>query len=926
MRGELVAIDLETTGLDHRSDAIIEVGAVRFAEGRVLAEYSTFVSPGIPIPEYITRLTGIRTQDVAGAPKIEAVLPEIEAFVAGAPVVAHNISMDMAFLQGRHRILKNAIRLDTYELAAILMPTAARYNLGSLSSALNVPQGQAHRALDDARMTSYLYWELWNKALYQPRGLLEEIITLSQDLDWEARRFFSAALADCKNNDLIPVSRAFALPPLSSPILQPVDDPQPVDSGAVAAVFNAGGSLEDSLETYEERPQQLLMANTVADAFSEHKHIMVEAGTGTGKSMAYLVPSVLWAKANNRPVVISTYTINLQEQLMTKDIPAVRKALKLPFDAVLLKGRGNYLCPRRLETLRRRRPTSIGELRTLAKILVWLTETETADRGEISLRGPGEFAVWHRLSAEDEHCTQHRCRTAMEGTCPFYKARKAAESAHLIIANHALLVADAASGGRVLPEYTHAVIDEAHHLEEAITSGMTFLINLDTFSNRLSDLGGLQSGLLGELLSSFKPIASDKESLRLEVFVQTVEEATRAMKGYVERFFSALQAFIKDSHNPRGAEYTTFFRITPQHRQRASFDEVGSHWVTLREYLEVLSGKLDQLNTWLAKFEERGVLLQSDFMFSVETAARYFDEVRANLQAMIKQPDAGMIYWLELGQAGNDLPSIHIAPLNVGTLTDEHLWSKKQSVVLTSATLRSGEGVDFLCERLRLENTEVLDVGTPFDYRESTLLYLAHDIPEPNDRVGYQRAVERGIIELAAALDGRVLVLFTSYSQLRQTAQAVAPRLALGGITVYDQSDGSSRQALVDGFTSSEKAVLMGTRSFWEGVDIPGPSLSALVITRLPFTVPTDPIFSARSELYANPFEEYAVPDAVLRFRQGFGRLIRRATDRGVVTIFDSRITNKGYGATFLESLPECTVHYGPLDGLAQAARQWLEH
>jgi DNA polymerase-3 subunit epsilon/ATP-dependent DNA helicase DinG len=256
---------------------------------------------------------------------------------------------------------------------------------------------------------------------------------------------------------------------------------------------------------------------------------------------------------------------------------------------------------------------------------------------------------------------------------------------------------------------------------------------------------------------------------------------------------------------------------------------------------------------------------------------------------------------------------------------DRYIWSAKESVVLTSATLRTGDSFSYVGERLHLEDVELLDVGSPFDYESSTLLYLPTDIPEPNDRVGYQRALERGIIELAAALNGRVMVLFTSYTQLRQTAQAITPRLALGGITVYDQSDGSSRQALLDGFMTNEKAVLMGTRSFWEGVDIPGDSLSALVITRLPFAVPTDPVFSARGETYQNSFEEFAVPDAVLRFRQGFGRLIRRATDRGVVTVFDSRILTKGYGMVFLESLPTCTLKQGPLDGLAPAAKQWLE-
>jgi DNA polymerase-3 subunit epsilon/ATP-dependent DNA helicase DinG len=244
---------------------------------------------------------------------------------------------------------------------------------------------------------------------------------------------------------------------------------------------------------------------------------------------------------------------------------------------------------------------------------------------------------------------------------------------------------------------------------------------------------------------------------------------------------------------------------------------------------------------------------------------------------------------------------------------------------MTSATLRTDSGFDFIRERLHAQNIDTLSLGSPFNYKKSTLIYLPDDMPEPNDRHHYQKALERGLVSLADALNGRVLVLFTSYAQLRQTAEAIRPLLALGNITVYDQSDGSSRQALLDGFKSTEKAVLLGTKSFWEGVDIPGDSLSALVITRLPFAVPTEPIFAARSETFTDPFKEYALPDAILRFRQGFGRLIRTQNDRGVVAIFDRRILSKSYGESFLNALPECTVERGALKNLPEKAKAWID-
>lgn len=927
MRGELVALDLETTGLDHTQDAIIEVGAVRMVEGKILDEFSTFVDPGVNIPPHITHITGINSRDVAGAPKIDSVLPQIAAFVGNAPVIAHNISLDMGFLQQRHGILRNVRKIDTYELAAILMPRAPRYNLHSLTNEAGIPLAHAHRALDDARATALFYWYLWGRLGAIPRGTLQEIIDMGRDLNWDALHIFETALQSTQGGEEREYSSLFSPMETMPQSLKPHEAIRSIDSDKTVAAVEPGGVLNKHLPIYERREQQQAMARAIVDAFNQEQHLMVEAGTGTGKSIAYLLPAVHWATTNNVPVVISTNTINLQDQLIDKDIPLLQSALAdegIHFTASVLKGRGNYLCPRRLTTVRRRRPTSLAELRTLAKILVWLLDSHTGDRGEISLRGPVEFAVWQRLSAEDEGCSLDRCMAAMHGTCPFFKARKSAEGAHILIVNHALLISDAASQNRVLPDYDYLIIDEAHNLEDAITGGLTFRVDHSALLRRIADLGGPNRGLLGEILANVRGSVPDKDTARLELFIQTIDEATSLMRSHVERYFEQLLTFLNDIHNARSGEYVTMVRITPQHRSRAAFGDVQAAWGMLAEYFEVIGDAMRRLTKAMHKLRQYEVPGYEDFIFSTETAAEYLDEIHAQLKAFSLEPDANMIFWLSIGQGAGELPTLNSAPLHIGGMMDQYLWQNKRSVILTSATLRTNETFDFLRSRLDASSAQTLEVGSPFNYRDSTMIYVPNDMPEPNDKNPYQRAVERGIIELAASLDGRVLVLFTSYSHLRQTAQAIAPRLALGGITVYDQSDGSSRQALVEGFKTNEKAVLMGTRSFWEGVDIPGESLSALVITRLPFAVPNDPVFSARSEAYPRPFDDYAVPDAILRFRQGFGRLIRSSTDRGVVAIFDKRVISKGYGANFLEVLPDCIVQQGPLEGLGQAAKKWL--
>jgi ATP-dependent DNA helicase DinG len=928
MRGELVAIDLETTGLDTMKDAIIEVGAVKLRDGEIVDEFATMVNPGRPIPSQITHITGIRDEDIAGAPLIDSVLPQISAFAGTAPVIAHNISHDMGFLRYQHGILKDNARIDTYELASVLLPRAPRYNLNSLTQQMGISLDNAHRALSDARATALLYWALWQKTLALPRSIVTEIDSASRGLDWDAAIVFAAARRE--QGITAPGSEpdgGFSADFETAASQENVShqnhaDRQPKDV-TVSDILGDGGLLTQDMPGFEYRPQQLEMAQAISKALSDSKHLMAESGTGTGKSIAYLVPAILHSIRNNERVVISTNTIALQDQLISKDIPELRTALGIEFSASVMKGRANYLCPRRLETVRRRQPSSAIELRTLAKIMVWLLESSTGDRGEISLRGPVENTVWQRLSAQDEGCTANRCQADMRGICPFFKARQASESANLIIVNHALLISDANSENRVLPDYRYVVIDEAHQLEDAVTNGLSIHIDQTALIRRLADLGGPNRGLLGDILSRVHNHAPHKTTMKLEQFIQQIGQAASMMEVHIQALFAALSSFLEDIRRTQNNEYVTLVRIGAQEREKSGFSQVQSAWATLDEFIQVIGEAMLQLTGGLQHLKKHNIPDLDELRSSAETAAHYLQVTRQHLNSVILSPDNNTIYWLSLNQ-GDDSPVIHTAPLHIGPLVEQHLWHNKESVILTSATLRTQDNFDFIRNRLYADSAAAIEVGSPFNYRDAALIYLPTDIPEPTDRHGYQRAVERGIIELATALDGRVLVLFTSYSQLRQTAQAIAPRLALGDIVVYDQSDGTSRQALLDGFKSGNKAVLLGTRSFWEGVDIPGATLSALVIVRLPFSVPSDPIFAARSETYRDTFSQYALPDAILRFRQGFGRLIRTDSDRGVVTIFDSRIIHKGYGAEFLASLPDCTNQNGPLDKLPEVARNWI--
>ncbi len=932
MREVFVTLDLETTGLNAEEDAIIEVGAARFQAGKVLDTFSTLINPGRSVPDRVTAITGIRTEDLVGKPSIRQVIGDLREFVGSHPIVGHRIDFDLSFLSS-YGVGSGNLAIDTYDLASVMLPTAPRYNLNSLTSQVGLELEHAHRALDDATATGQLYWVLWERILALPLDTLQEIVEASRDIEWSAGSVFVAALQERSKTALTgqPARRAPVenvedlFKPDRKPWapLRPNADLKLLDVEQLAGLIEEDGRIAQAFPGYEHRPQQVEMLRKVAEAFNEGEHLMVEAPTGVGKSMAYLLPALYWATQNNERVVISTNTINLQDQLINKDLPGLSDALGLAFRAAVLKGRGNYLCPRRLLTLRRRTPTSISELRVLAKILVWLLESDTGDKGELTLRGLEENAIWSRLSAEDEGCTLERCGDQMHGACPFYKARRAAESAHVIVVNHALLLADVQIGSRVVPEYQYLIVDEAHHLEEATTNGLSFSINQATLQRRLDDLGGMRRGLLGDVLRSTRGSVPGKYFTQIESYVQIVSEALEAMGRHAERFFEILYRFLESTGELKPGEYSSQVRITDALRHQPQWGQVEEGWDLLSQFTQAISSAMARLAKGLAGLNEFDVPNFDDLLSSVQAAARHLEEVHRQLGAFSISPQDNVIYWVQVDQDGTRL-SIHAAPLHVGPLLEQHLWTAKRSVILTSATLRTGGTFEYVRDRLNAFEVVEAVVGSPFDYEKSTLVYVPTDMPDPSRRDDYQRAVERGLIELAAATRGRLLGLFTSYAQLRQTAQNIAPRLALGNITVFDQSDGTSRQALLDGFVKTERSVLLGTRSFWEGVDIPGQDLSALVIVRLPFAVPSEPVFAARSEQYDDSFMNYAVPDAVLRFRQGFGRLIRTKTDRGVVVLFDSRVITKKYGQVFLDSLPGCTLRRGPLAELPRAAVEWI--
>ncbi len=927
----IVSLDIETTGLDENREAIIEIAAVKFNGRRIEDEFSTLINPGKAIPDFITGLTGIDNAMVRQAPRLRDIAHELTAFVGDAPILGHNVKFDIGFLR-RAGLFEFQQTLDTYELASVLMPTASRYNLGSLGQQLNIPLPATHRALDDARVTQAAYVRLFEMACELPLETLTEIVQLGDFVDWDAGWVFQQALQirAKQGTQAKRVKTASFSGPMfdsakreSSTPIQKTEEPTPIDPEEIASVLEYGGPFSQYFESYEHRPEQVEMLKAVANALSTGNHLIVEAGTGVGKSFAYLVPAAYFATQNNTRIVVSTNTINLQDQLIKKDLPNLKAALNLDVRTAVMKGRSNYLCPRRLDFMRSHGPKDATEMRVLAKIIVWMLDNTSGDRNEINLTGPTERDAWMRLSAEDDNCTTETCMGRMGGACPFQRAKQAAQSSHILVVNHALLLSDVASGSKVLPEYDYVIVDEAHHMESAITGALSFRLTQNDIERMMKELGGSSAGVLGRILTDLHNSLRPSDFGLLQQKIKHATDQAFRVEQLAKQFFNTLGDFIAVQREGQPqSNYSWQMRIQPATRTLPGWDDVEDMWGQTGETLALLVKSLEELYKNLGELAAEGHDSVEDIMGNMSSVIRRMTEAEAAASGLMHKPSNELIYWVEVNPRGERL-SLNAAPLRVGPLVQKHLWYEKASVIMASATMTTHGEFQYIRNTLSAEDVDTVSLGSPFDYESSTLLYVANDIPEPN-APGYQQALDKTIIATAKATGGRMLVLFTSYAALKKTAQAITGPLAREDIFVYEQGEGASPNALLESFKSTERAVLLGTRSFWEGVDVPGDSLSVVVITKLPFDVPSDPIIAARSELYEDSFHEYYLPESILKFRQGFGRLIRTASDRGIVAILDRRVLTKQYGRLFLESLPACTARQGVAAGLAKMAGQWL--
>lgn len=928
-------------------------------EQSITQRYTSFVKPQkAELSDFIKQLTRIDETMLADAPSLEEVMTEMLPYLHNAVLIAHHASFDLSFLQRALDLCGYAPFdgpvLDTVDVLRIAFPDLSTLQLSLVSQIFEIEHEQPHRADSDAEATAKIWLHCLDKLENLPLITLQRLVHLFEqgpssltDLAWFLQHLCEQKMHEM-DKDMIDQDQAHYFRQFFLRVSDWTEEEHPREQlndedHHLSETFDSfyeqlKSSFAENYKGYESRQAQEQMIHDIYVALQRGNHFMVEAGTGTGKSLGYLIPSLYYGIQTEQKIVVSTHTLNLQEQIRQRDIPLLQQLFPVPFLAAVLKGRNHYLCLRKFE----HKMNNTGELTTKedllngAQMMIWLTETEHGEDEELNFGNKGK-EFWHSVESDADSCLNRACPWFRK--CFYHRAKHRANLADLVITNHSLLFTDVKAEHRLIPSYHHLVVDEAHHFEDVAGQHLGQMVSYTKFTNALTFLyRDHKNGLLPTLQQELQ-LSGIEELINLSTQLFPCFERVIHIKEKWDQltdwiFQNCLSS--QDHQNAEGGQL--ILRIRP--------DKMPRNWTVALNmeddlYLEInqLIKQMDRLLKQIREGDD-GEQFQG-LVTDVSGIVKDITRMRDTIRTFIQTSEDNTVYWMEASTVYKSKSlQLNCIPIDVSAILRDLFFEKKESVILTSATLTVGKSFEYAAKQLGLQDsmnsgklmTSLLP--SPFEYRKNVLVCIPRDFPKIKGGASGDEQFTNQLIdslaETAIATKGRMLVLFTSYRMLKKVHTELKTKLASSGIELLGQGiDSSNRSKLTRRFQNGKASVLLGTSSFWEGVDIPGQALTCLVLVRLPFQPPNHPIVEAKSEYLRqqqkNPFMDYAVPQAVIRFKQGFGRLVRTSDDYGIVILYDTRVIDTNYGKHFLYSLPGPKIEHMPNHGLVSRIVEWLE-
>lgn len=901
---DVIVLDTETTGLSCAENELIEISAARLRGREVVDRFDTFVHPNGLIPQEITELTSITNADVAHAPRAEEAVAALEEFVQGCPVIAHNATFDRSFIESvKGGVRVSDIWIDSLALSRIALPRLSSHKLATMAELFGCA-AVSHRASDDVEALCGV-WRILLCALTDlPGGLMRLLADMHPDVRWPYRPIFSFLAGERQGE-------TFSLEAARAQVMQADAEPDHIDADELPGLtmprrdeielrYAPGGLVNDMYASYEPRAEQIVMASEVRDAFATSTHRVIEAGTGVGKSIAYLVPAAEAAKRNKITVGIATKSNNLTDQLMYQELPKLARELDGGLSFCALKGFDHYPCLLKLESLAAGREITTNRdpadtLTAIAVLYAFACQSPTGDLDSLGIR-------WRSVNRADLTTSSRECA---RGNCRFFNrgcfvrcARRRAAKADIVVTNHSLLFRNVAADGKILPPIRHWIIDEAHSVEKEARRQWALSVSADESRMVFERLGGAQSGALGRLTHALA--SSDAATLFLGLGAKAASSASRASLAMAELF----EAVRELSRNGKADGYADAnIWIGPELRAHRG-------WEYFEPTARTAIDALDEAGKNLSSLAESVGAENPEMVIEVADGARRIKEMKSTLSLILEGADEHYVYSLQVNKArraGGE--ALTAERMDIGEALAEQWLPKMHSVVFTSATVTVSNSFDHFnhsvgLDRLPKGSFSCVQLESSYNFQENMAVVVAGDIPDPRDRDAYLAAMENLLVDVHMAMGGSTLTLFTNRRDMEDLYGRVEPRLSRQGLELACQLRGTSVKRLRDRFLSEESSSLFALKAFWEGFDASGATLRCVVIPKLPFANPTEPLSCERSVREERAWAKYSLPDAVLEVKQAAGRLIRTSTDRGVLVLADSRLLSKGYGKKFLSSLP----------------------